>query len=127
MVEDGQLRALPVSTVEEEEEDDDDDVQGEAIDDDDVIGEPIDEDDIGGEPIDEDDIEGEPIDEDDVAGEPMGEDEAVGDKLPPAPTDQPTVGTENKSKEERSQAGQPRRRMRAVDMFADSDDSDKGG
>ncbi|CZR42265.1 uncharacterized protein FPRO_09567 [Fusarium proliferatum ET1] len=126
MVEDGQLRALPVSTVEEEEENDDD-VQGEAIDDDDVIGEPIDEDDIDGEPIDEDDIEGEPIDEDDVAGEPMDEDEAVGDELPPAPTDQPTTGTENKTKEGPPQAGQPRRRMRAVDMFADSDDSDMGG
>ncbi|KAJ9420702.1 hypothetical protein QL093DRAFT_2338453 [Fusarium oxysporum] len=104
-VEDGQLRALPVSTVDEEEEDD---VQGEAIDEDDVIGEPIEEDDIEGEPIDKDDIEGEPIDEDDVVGEPMDEDEA------------------NKTKEEPSQAGQPRRRMRAVDMFADSDDSDKG-
>ncbi|KAL5587495.1 hypothetical protein FOVSG1_012631 [Fusarium oxysporum f. sp. vasinfectum] len=125
--EDGQLRALPVSTVEEEEEEEEeDDVQGEAIVEDDVIGEPIEEDDIEGEPIDEDDIEGEPIDEDDVVGEPMDEDEAVGDELPPAPTDQPTIGTENKTKEEPSQAGQPRRRMRAVDMFADSDDSDKG-
>ncbi|KAF9772555.1 hypothetical protein IL306_009730, partial [Fusarium sp. DS 682] len=120
-VEDEQLRALPVSTVEEE-----DDVPGEAIDEDDVIGEPIEEDDIEGEPINEDDIEGEPIDEDDVAGEPMDEDEAVGNEPPPAATDQPPVGTENKAHEEQSRAGQPRKRMRAVDMFADSDDSDKG-
>ncbi|KAF5617032.1 u2 snRNP-associated SURP motif-containing protein [Fusarium sp. NRRL 52700] len=122
--EDGQLRALPVSTAEGDEKDD---VQGQAINDNDVIGEPIEEDDIEGEPIDEEDIEGEPIDEDDVTGEPMDEDEAVGDELPPAPTDQPAIGTENKAKDETSQAGQPRRRMRAVDMFADSDDSDKGG
>ncbi|KAF4454561.1 U2 snRNP-associated SURP motif-containing protein [Fusarium austroafricanum] len=120
-VEDGQSRVLPVSTVEEA-----DDVPGEAIDEDDVIGELIEEDDVERETIDEDDIEGEPIDEDDVVGEPMDEDEVVGSELPPVPAEQPVADSENKTQEELARAGQPRRRMRAVDMFADSDDSDKG-
>ncbi|KAJ4263880.1 hypothetical protein NW762_005917 [Fusarium torreyae] len=118
-VEEGQARVLPVSTAAAEEED----VPGEAIDEDDVVGEPVDEDDVEGEPIDEDDIEGEPIDEDDVAGEPMDEDEAVGSEPLPPPVEQPA--SESKTKEELSRVG-PRKRMRAVDMFADSDDSDKG-
>ncbi|EKJ74791.1 hypothetical protein FPSE_05039 [Fusarium pseudograminearum CS3096] len=120
-VEDAQARILPVSTAVEEE----DDVPGEAIDEDDIIGEPVEEDDIEGEPIDEDDIEGEPIEEDDVAGEPMDEDEAVGSQPPPAPSEQPPTESGNKELEQASKAGPPRRRMRAVDMFADSDDSDK--
>ncbi|KAJ6787536.1 hypothetical protein PWT90_02791 [Aphanocladium album] len=86
------------------------DVEGEPIDDEDVEGEPIDEDDVEGEPIDEDDIAGEPIDEDDVAGEAMDEDEAHGPPPPPEPL---PAG---------SGLGQPRRRMRAADMFADSGD-----
>ncbi|KAL4724108.1 hypothetical protein ACLX1H_008717 [Fusarium chlamydosporum] len=120
-VEDAQLRVLPVSTAVEEE---DDDVPGEAIDEDDVIGEPVEEDDIEGEPIDEDDIEGEPIDEEDVVGEPMDQDEAVGSVPPQALLEQPPAESGNKVQEELPKAGPPRRRMRAVDMFADSDDSD---
>ncbi|KAH6992155.1 hypothetical protein EDB82DRAFT_459460 [Fusarium venenatum] len=120
-VEDAQARVLPVSTAVEEE----DDVPGEAIEEDDVIGEPVEEDDIEGEPIDEDDIEGEPIEEDDVVGEPMDEDEAVGSEPPPAPLEQPPTESGNNDREQASRAGPPRRRMRAVDMFADSDDSEK--
>ncbi|KAF5003796.1 hypothetical protein FDECE_9669 [Fusarium decemcellulare] len=111
-------RVLPISTKET-------DVPGEPIDDDDVAGEPVEEDDIEGEPIDEDDIEGEPIDEDDVVGEPMDEDEVVGAE-PPPPAPELSVVDEQKPKEEPSRKGPPRKRMRAVDMFADSDDSDKG-
>ncbi|WZH49039.1 Coatamer subunit [Fusarium acuminatum] len=120
-VEDGHARVLPVSTMEEE-----DDVPGEAIEEDDVIGEPVEEDDVEGEPIDEDDIEGEPIDEDELIGEPMDEDKATGGEPPPAPSEQPATESESKNLEESPRVGQPRRRMRAVDMFADSDDSDKG-
>lgn len=122
-VEDTQVRMLPVSTAVEEEEDD---VPGEAIDEDDIIGEPVEEDDVEGEPIDEDDIEGEPIDEDEVIGEPMDEDEAMGSEPPPpAPPEQTPAESGNNVQGDSSRAGPPRRRMRAVDMFADSDDSDK--
>ncbi|KAH7319786.1 hypothetical protein B0I35DRAFT_478103 [Stachybotrys elegans] len=112
------------------------DVDGEPIvDEDDVLGEPVDEDDVEGEPIDEDDVEGEPIEEDDVQGEPMDEDEVLQD-----PQGGPTSdggnkgdasmegGTGGRPSTEGAGAtgrGQPRRRMRAVDMFADSDESDK--
>lgn len=82
--------------------------------DDDVDGEPMEEDDVEGEPIEEDDIEGEPIDDEDVAGDAMDEDEAVGS--PPPPAAEPLSAEAG--------LGQPRRRMRAADMFADSD-SDK--
>lgn len=98
------------------------DVEGEPIDEDDVEGEPIDEDDVEGEPIEEEDIAGEPIDEDDNAGEPMDEDEAASAGAPgqasnsrggpPAPEPSPAGPG----------LGQPRRRMRAADMFADSGD-----
>ncbi|KAK7402398.1 hypothetical protein QQX98_011863 [Neonectria punicea] len=113
-------RMLPISAEEA-------DVSGEPIDDDDIAGESIDDDDVEGEPIDEEDIEGEPIEEDDVEGEPMDEDEAVGAEPPsqvpptgdngPEPEQKPTEGT--------LRIVRPRKRMRAVDMFADSDDSDK--
>ncbi|KAI6784475.1 U2 snRNP-associated SURP motif-containing protein-like protein [Emericellopsis cladophorae] len=89
----------------------DDDIAGEPIEDDDVAGEPMDEDDIAGEPIDEDDVEGEPILDEDVEGEPTGEDEVVGGHQPPQ--EQPTG--------EKGVRKKPR--MRAVDMFADSDGS----
>ncbi|KAF5016659.1 hypothetical protein F66182_11592 [Fusarium sp. NRRL 66182] len=123
LVEDGQLRALPVSTAKEEEEED---PPGEAIDEDDVVGEPVEEDDVKGEPIDEDDVEGEPIEEEDVVGEPMDEDEAVGSEPPPAPPAEESIAdSKSEVKDEPPRAGQPKKRMRAVDMFADSDDSDK--
>ncbi|TQV97553.1 RNA polymerase II, large subunit, CTD [Cordyceps javanica] len=104
-----------------------DDVEGEPIVDDDVEGEAIDEDDIEGEPIEDDDIAGTPMDEEDVAGEPMDEDEA-------APATATETGQARRggggSPPEPSPSGtgfglQPRRRMRAADMFADSgEDSD---
>ncbi|KAH7019438.1 hypothetical protein EDB80DRAFT_870086 [Ilyonectria destructans] len=114
-------RMLPVSVEEA-------DVPGELINDDDIDGEPVEEEDVEGEPIDEDDIEGEPIEEDDIDGEPMDEDEAVGaepPQQPPSPKE--ATGPEPRTIEEPSRAGGPlpRKRMRAVDMFADSDDSDK--
>ncbi|KAI8681377.1 CID domain-containing protein [Fusarium keratoplasticum] len=122
-------RALPISAEEVDvpgEPIDDDDVAGEPVEEDDVEGEPIQEDDIDGEPINEDDIEGEPIEEDDVIGEPMEEDEAGGTAPPPAPPPAPLAVEEPKPKEEPPRVGGPtRKRMRAVDMFADSDDSDK--
>ncbi|KAI5464692.1 hypothetical protein BGZ63DRAFT_159733 [Mariannaea sp. PMI_226] len=123
---------LPISAAEADvsgEPIDDDDVAGEPIEDDDVEGEPIEEDDVEGEPISEDDIEGEPIDEDDIGGEPMDEDEAAQTKVnPPEPTS--NTMEEGKSFEaeqsrDSSKAGAPsRKRMRAADMFADTD-SDK--
>ncbi|KPM37408.1 hypothetical protein AK830_g9184 [Neonectria ditissima] len=116
-------RMLPVSAEEA-------DVPGEPIDDDDVVGEPVEEDDVEGEPIEEDDIEGEPIEEDDIEGEPMDEDEAVGtlppSQIPPNGEEKLKLEPDQKSAEETSRIGPPRKRMRAVDMFADSDDSDKG-
>lgn len=116
-------RMLPVSAKEA-------DVPGEPMDDndDDVAGEPIGDDDVEGEPIDEDDIEGEPIDDDDVAGEAVDEDEAMADLPSPIPASNATekLGRKLERSEESSRVGgPPRKRMRAADMFADSDDSDK--
>lgn len=120
-------RSLPLSTKDDDipgEPIEEDDVVGESLQEDDVEGEPIEEDDVEGEPIEEDDIEGEPIEEDDIVGEPMEEDEVVRDD---AATPPPPPPTESRSlAEDRAvQGGLPRKRMRAVDMFADSD-SDKG-
>lgn len=116
-----------------------DSIPGPAAAQDDVDGEPLDEDDVMGEPIDEEDVEGEPIDEDDVAGEPIDEDE-----LDTEPMDQDGNGGQNegalsqtKSQDDNEPAvvggdqesagrTQQRKRMRAVDMFADSDGSDNG-
>ncbi|CAG9943758.1 unnamed protein product [Clonostachys rosea f. rosea IK726] len=124
-----------------------DDVGGEPIEDEDIEGEPIDEDELEGQPIDDDDIEGVPIEEDDIEGEalgqedlePMGEDTVrtshasshsatAGDK---GPADK--VLTESKGEPSRvshADLSRPKGvgrkpRMRAVDMFADSD-SDGG-
>ncbi|KOS19979.1 U2 snRNP-associated SURP motif-containing protein [Escovopsis weberi] len=107
-----------------------DDVDGEPIEEDDVAGEPIDEDDIEGEPIDEGDVEGEPIDEDDVAGEPMVEDEVrMGVEEDGEKSVSLSDGHDRSVSAQGPEStgrGQPRRRMRAVDMFADSDHSDSG-
>lgn len=118
-------RKLPISAEEADVDGEhihEDDVDGEPIVEDDVEGEPIEEDDVEGEPIEEDDIEGEPIEEDDIAGEPMDEDEAPG-KEPSQPAD--FKNETNKQEETPRVGGSSRKRMRAVDMFADSDDSDK--
>ena len=99
-------------------------VQGE-----DVEGEPMEEEDVEGEPMSEEDVEGEPIDEDDVEGEPVNEDD-VGN-VENALNQNGQGGKTPDERDGRSQpspAGrtQPRHRMRAVDMFADSDESDGG-
>ncbi|KFH46371.1 U2 snRNP-associated SURP motif-containing protein-like protein [Hapsidospora chrysogenum ATCC 11550] len=127
-----------------------DDVVGEPIEEDDVVGEPIEEDDVAGEPIEEDDVEGEPIEEDDVAGEPIEEDDVEGEPIPEEDIRAESIKadtvsddraprwseTADQEKGEKGDAGSGRReppkagprkpRMRAVDMFADSDGSDGG-
>ena len=80
--------------------------------------------DLDGVPMDEDEnIDGEPM-EDDVDGEPMDEDEPPVTLLAPDPKE-----SEGQSKAKvkllpgnLAPEGQPRRRPRAVDMFADSDE-----
>lgn len=117
-----QRAPLPLSTETDDVEGapvDEEDVAGEPVGEEDVDGEPIQDDDIEGEPIEEDDVEGEPIQEDDVGGEPMDQDEVS--SLPqPAEPPRDTAGTDTAART------QPRRRMRAVDMFADSDGSEAG-
>ncbi|POR31485.1 U2 snRNP-associated SURP motif-containing protein [Tolypocladium paradoxum] len=124
---------------------DDDDVEGEPIADEDVHGEPIDEDDVKGEPIDEDDVEGEPIMDEDVQGEPMDEDDVKAESMD---EDDETNGNDkhhdghassgangtgdgdnlgDSGREEPSQRqgpAQKRKRIRAVDMFANSDEAE---
>ncbi|KAM0251664.1 hypothetical protein ACHAQJ_008078 [Trichoderma viride] len=87
-----------------------------------ATGEPIeeDEDDVDGEPIAEDDLDGEPIeDDDDVDGEPMDEDEDDVKSATNTPND-----AETDAQAESHSRGQPKRRMRAADLFADSDHSE---
>jgi U2-associated protein SR140 len=104
---------------------------------DDADGEPLDEDDVMGEPIDDEDVEGEPMDEDDVAGEPVEDDELETESVKQdgdgGPVDGAPSQTKNQDQSERAgndneqeSAGrtQHRKRMRAVDLFADSDGSD---
>ncbi|KAL6892850.1 hypothetical protein HDV57DRAFT_507419 [Trichoderma longibrachiatum] len=121
--------------IEEEE------VVGEPIEEEEVEGEPIEEDDVDGEPIEDEDVDGEPIDDDDddVVGEPMDEDDDQ-DAVEAGRTNQAiqsgsdgAKGTDaSNAPEPDAQAkppstgrSQPRRRMRAADMFADSDHSDE--
>lgn len=115
----GKWKTLEAATVPHDIKPDDvpgDDVEGELMDDDDVEGERVDDDDIEGEPIDDDDIEGEPIDDEDIEGEASDEDEAMADIEPTASGPAPADST---SASQRPAPG--RQRMRAVDMFADSD------
>lgn len=128
-----------------------DDVMGEAIDDDDVEGEPIADDDVEGEPITDADLEGETILDDDIKGEPMSDTEMGSGRGESAPGDcdgargEPMDPDDNGSRDKgaikdasgesgQGQAGavdgraqQQRQRIRAVDMFASSDDSDGTG
>jgi U2-associated protein SR140 len=89
-----------------------------------VDGEPMH--DVDGEPMDED-VDGEPMDED-VDGQPMEDDDFDGEPIETPKSPDPPPPAEPESLEDRSapgnvgSAGQPRRRLRAVDMFADSDD-----
>jgi U2-associated protein SR140 len=106
-----------------------------------ALGEPIEEDDVDGEPLADEDLDGKPIedDDDDVIGEPMDEDDddedasdagkGNGPEQPGAddakPNDTPNDGeTDVQAESHSTSRGQPRRRMRAADMFADSDNSD---
>ena len=76
-------------------------------------GEPMEED-VDGEPMAEEDVDGEPMEED-VDGEPMEEDAPAPVSSEPPPAE---------SKMDPASVGGQRRRPRAVDMFADSDDDD---
>lgn len=125
-----QRATLPVSTADDEidgEPIDEEDIAGEPIEEDDIEGEPIAEEDIEGEPIDDNEIEGEPITEVNVEGEPMDEDVAQDQHAAPAVelTEQPIVSKKGQLDDPSSSRASARRpRMRAVDMFADSDESD---
>ncbi|KAL7791960.1 hypothetical protein V8C37DRAFT_381113 [Trichoderma ceciliae] len=111
-----------------------------------ALGEPIEEDDVEGEPLADDDLDGEPIDDDDdddVVGEPMDEDEdedgeedrdGVGRAGEPGQSGTDGVKATGTSSDTEADAqaeshsagcGQPKRRMRAADLFADSDNSDE--
>jgi U2-associated protein SR140 len=142
--EDGERAPLPISTVEDDdvevEKMDDDDVEGQPLEEEDIEGEPIDDDDIAGSPIGEEDIEGSPIADEDVMGEPIDEDDAMARGDEPAPRE---AGAEEEASLKQGPRGseQPggsppqreqgtgtgdgmvprRKRLRAVDMFADSD------
>lgn len=117
--------------VEGEPMEEDDDVQGEPMgDDDDVEGEPMGDDDVEGEPMAEDDVEGEPMSEEDVEGVPMEEDDVAGE-----PTETQGSKPMDAQEEERAAVGSlqlsskptartARNRIKAVDMFADSGESD---
>ena len=98
-----------------------DDIDGQPIKDEDLEGQPIQDDEIDGEPINEDDIDGEPIEEDEIDGEPIAEEEIDGE---PMVQDNPGPQTKNDDSNLMGRS-QPRKRMRAVDMFASSDESDR--
>ncbi|ATY66681.1 RNA polymerase large CTD [Cordyceps militaris] len=129
-VKDARWKLVEAREEEQQEEEEDVDVEGEPIEEDDVEGEPIEEDDVEGEPIEEDDVEGEPIEEDDIVGSPVDEGDVAGEPMDEdegAPrTAQASSGAPAESSSSGTGLGQPRRRMRAADMFADSgDDSDE--
>ena len=93
---------------------------------DDVDGDAMEED-VDGVPMAEDeDVDGEPMEED-LDGEPMEEDE--GYELPPQFATTEPESEEKRlspppSKGDEMPVGPARRRPKAVDMFADSDDED---
>jgi U2-associated protein SR140 len=120
------------STARDDANEEDVDVEGEPLEEDDVDGEPMEEEDVEGEPLDEGDLAGEPMEDDDIDGEPMEEDSGESgtekvhgdagaeDNNPPSMETAPQGNIEFSGRP----AGQARKRMRAVDMFADSGDSD---
>jgi U2-associated protein SR140 len=93
---------------------------------DDMDGEPMEED-IDGEPMDDDeDIDGEPMDEDED-GEPMENNDGSDhpSSIPPNTESEPgEKASPSAAMADDTIAGQARRRPKAVDMFADSDDED---
>ncbi|CAG8958766.1 hypothetical protein HYFRA_00011610 [Hymenoscyphus fraxineus] len=91
----------------------------------DLDGEPMEEDgDVDGEPMaeDDEDVDGMPMEDEDLDGEPMDEDGAERDYSPPPP--EIPESKEGINDADATPAGQARRRPRAVDMFADSDEDD---
>ena len=102
-------------------------VDEEALMDGDVMGEPMDEEDVEGEPIDDDDVAGEPVDDDELQGEPMDEAVALGDENQSRDDDEDEDDREDVGSQESAGRTKQRKRMRAVDMFADSDVSEKDG
>lgn len=102
------------------------DVKQEDMEEEDVDGDPMEEDeDVDGEPmLEDDDVDGMPMEEE-FDGEPMEEDMEVKDEavsVPSQPEEPPSKSQETKPVESLPTAAQARRRPRAVDMFADSDD-----
>lgn len=108
---------VPASTAQ-------DDIDGEPLDEDDVMGEPIDDEDVEGEPIDEDDVAGDPIDDDELEAEAMDQD-GGGGQAAGAPSQAESQDENGGVGGNQVSAGrtQQRKRLRAVDMFADSDGS----
>lgn len=89
---------------------------GEDIEEEDVEGEPIDDDDVEGEPISDEDLEGEPIEDSDIMDDPAPQIGEVRDKEP--------AETQIKVEEVTRDTGLSRKpRMRAADMYSDSDAS----
>ncbi|KAI5866319.1 hypothetical protein GGS23DRAFT_617405 [Durotheca rogersii] len=112
----------------------DDDVDGEAMDDRTWVDYEDLDTDIDGVPMD-DDEDGEPMDE--TGAEPAAQRSPVAETSPIPDKSEGDNGAESDRKAEESVTDapsrdqisttlQPRRRMKAVDMFADSDDSDNG-
>jgi len=138
--EEGQLEEEPIGVPMEEF-----DIESEPMqDDEDVAGEPMGEDDVAGEVM-QDDAEEEPTGDDDAEGLPMDEDSGGEAMEEDSESDQQGDAKKNAdhaaAKQERSTqpsgtlaglkfsanpAGRPRARMKAVDLFADSDGSDGG-
>lgn len=106
------------------EENAEEDFDGEPMEEDeDVDGEPMDEDeDVDGVPMEEEeeDVDGAPME--DMDGEPMDKDEKP--YSPPPPETSESKTSTEVTITDSTPVGQPRRRPRAVDMFADSDDDD---
>ncbi|TDZ24798.1 U2 snRNP-associated SURP motif-containing protein [Colletotrichum orbiculare MAFF 240422] len=130
---DATAAATPVLRISEKTPDKEDDVEGEPMEEEDVAGEPLEEDDVMGEPTSEEDVEGEPVAEDDVEGEPMEHDVGEITKDQPSPDKASEAEAADTSSTRTvgrlqllSKPAEPRKRMRAVDMFADSEESDEG-
>ena len=90
-----------------------------------VDGEPMEED-VDGEPMDDEDVDGVPMEDDDVDGLPMEEDidgEPTLDE--PAPIALAPEVKPSEAQKPEPAGGQVRRRPKAVDMFADSDEEDQ--
>lgn len=105
-----------------------DDVMGEPMGDD-VEGEPITEDDVEGEPIQDDDIEGNPISDTEMQSDVDGRGQSMsghGDDATDEPMDHGSRdnGASGKADTVDGRGQGQRKRIRAVDMFADSDESE---